>query len=221
MFNNGWWLSNYWEASPALAISWVFWVIFSICLHELAHGFVAIRLGDDTPIQTGHMTWNPLVHMGTQALIMFAIFGFTWGLMPINPHRLRGRYGESWVAFAGPLCNLLQFAFVMTGLVGWDRFGGGVEPQLHHNIWIFLRVGAVINLGGACFNLIPVPPLDGSRIVGDIFPSYWELLRGRGAVLGVIAYGLLFFVGGKYVWDFAFDLVSHIEHAAVRVLWGI
>ena len=72
-----WWVSDYYQHDPMLLVSWIFWVVASIALHELAHGYVAIRCGDDTPYHSGHMTWNPLVHMGQTALIMFALFGFT------------------------------------------------------------------------------------------------------------------------------------------------
>ncbi len=215
-----WWVTDAYNQSPMLLVSWVFWVIVSICLHELAHGIAAIRLGDDTPIHTGHMTWNPMVHMGQTALIMFALFGFTWGLMPINPNRLRGRYGESIVAAAGPLCNALQFVVLMTAWVLWDSFAApSVDPTLGDNVMIFLSTGAVLNLVGFVFNLIPMPPLDGSRIVGDIYPPYWRLFQGeRGAVFGLVAFALLFFVGGSRIWSFAFGSTADVYRAAMQLL---
>ena len=68
-----WWVKDAYEISPIFLYSWIFWVIFSIVCHELAHGWAAIRVGDDTPIHTGHMTWNPVVHMGTTSLIMLGL----------------------------------------------------------------------------------------------------------------------------------------------------
>ena len=76
---DGWWVADMWSESPARLISWVFWVILSVTLHELAHGVAALWQGDRTPEETGHMTWNPLVHMGQWSLIMFVLVGIAWG----------------------------------------------------------------------------------------------------------------------------------------------
>ena len=104
----GWWVADFLRAfGPAFVIAWAFWIIFSICLHELSHGWAAIALGDRTPIESGHMTFNPLVHMGGMSLVAFALIGIAWGAMPINPARLRGRYAEALVALAGPAMNLV------------------------------------------------------------------------------------------------------------------
>src|SRR5262245_51867890 len=174
-----WWVTDWWSVSPVLLGSWVFWVIASITLHELAHGYAAIRLGDDTPIHAGHMTFNPLVHMGQTALIMFALFGFTWGAMPVNPSRLRGRYGEAIMAFAGPACNALQFVVIMLANVLWVKLARGhVEEHVLQNMHIFLWTGSMINLMGFFFNLIPIPPLDGWRILADFYPRYNNIWHG-------------------------------------------
>src|SRR5262245_39838763 len=114
-----WWVADAWNAGPIHLLAWVFWVIFSIVLHELAHGWTAIRCGDRTPIETGHMTWNPVVHMGQASLVMFALVGIAWGAMPINPANFRGRYDNARVALAGPSMNVLLFviALLVCGLV--------------------------------------------------------------------------------------------------------
>ncbi|VAX40844.1 hypothetical protein MNBD_PLANCTO03-1356, partial [hydrothermal vent metagenome] len=89
IMGGGWWVEVYWQQDKVLLVSWVFWLFVSIVLHELAHGFAAIRCGDRTPIELGHMTPNPLVHMGPASLIAFALFGLAWGSMPVNPSRFR------------------------------------------------------------------------------------------------------------------------------------
>ena len=86
---HGWWMADLWQQNPMLLCSWVFWVILSICLHELGHGYAAIKCGDDTPRLSGHMTLNPIVHMGVPSLVMFAIVGIAWGMMPVDPSRFR------------------------------------------------------------------------------------------------------------------------------------
>ncbi len=97
-------------------VSWVITVIFSITLHELAHGLMALRRGDHTPVELGHMTINPLVHMGPFSLAALFFLGIAWGAMPVNPSRLRGKYGEALVALAGPVTNLLLAFLGLTGL---------------------------------------------------------------------------------------------------------
>ena len=91
-----WWVHEEFRAGGLVAVlSWAFWVIFSITLHELGHGWAAIRQGDDTPRRFGRMTLNPLVHMGVPSLVMFALIGIAWGAMPVEPSRFRwGRRGR-------------------------------------------------------------------------------------------------------------------------------
>ena len=214
-----WWVATFWEMDPMFLVAWVFWVIASICLHELAHGWAAIRQGDDTPIHTGHMTWNPMVHMGGTALILFAIFGFTYGAMPVDPSRFRSRYGDAFVAAAGPLCNLLQFGTLMTALILWVSFGSGLDPTFFKNMQTFLFVGCAINLLGFLFNLIPVPPLDGWRIASDFSRAYASLWQGeKGAVIGLIAFTLLFLFGGRYVFSFVLATTVIVRDIGVTLL---
>lgn len=190
-----WWVAEQYEAGGIVAVgSIVFWVIFSITLHELSHGWAAIRQGDDTPIYSGHMTWNPLVHMGTASLIMFGLFGFAWGAMPINPSRFRSRHGEAIVAAAGPAMNLAISVVAALLFVAWLRLGRShVEPHVARNVSVFLTTGVGMNLFLMVFNLMPLPPLDGSRILGDFWRGYWRLLSNeRGALIAVIVMVLAF-----------------------------
>jgi Zn-dependent protease len=201
---NGWWVSEYMEAfanGKIILTSWVVWVVVSITLHELAHGWTAIRCGDDIPLRAGHMTFNPLVHIPPMAWIMFALFGFTWGLMPVQPANFRGRYDEAKVAFAGPLMNLLLWILCVVLDAVWLKVGPGVGGALELNLHTFFYIGAMINLMGFVFNLIPIPPLDGSRIVGDFFPRFNRFWTGNAAVwAGLIFAFLLFTVVGSIAW---------------------
>lgn len=206
-----WWLATYWQQlGPQFTIAWVLWVILSITFHELAHGWVAVRCGDDVPIHTGHMTWNPFVHIPfPQAWIMFAVFGFTWGLMPTNPSNYQRRHDESRVAIAGPAMNLLLCAMCIAGDVIWLRFAGGVGDPMRGIVHTILWVGIAVNMMGFVFNLIPVPPLDGSRIAADFIPTYarWrDSESGQiGMLIGMIA---LSYFGAPYVWEFVFNATS-------------
>ena len=152
-------------------------VIVSICLHELAHGFAAIALGDRTPEETGHITLNPLVHMGGFSLVLLAVAGISWGLMPIDPTRMRGRYAESLVAVAGPLTNLALAIVGLLAIAGWAHFGT-IDTTSHvvRNALMLLYVLTLFNLVLFGLNLLPVPPLDGSRVLANLVPGYRRLI---------------------------------------------
>jgi len=202
---SGWWISSLLN-DPSIngqvwVVSWAVWVVFSICLHELAHGWTAIKLGDDTPRLAGHMTWNPMVHMGPYSLLIFVFIGIAWGAMPVNPSRLRGKYADAIVALAGPLTNLALATIALTGLILWVPLCNGnlissvtIPHPLSTNMETFLHLGAMLNIVLMLFNLLPVPPLDGGRILMDVIPSYRRLMlsdNGRWVALGVF---IVFFI---------------------------
>ena len=121
--NTGWWVADVLHgAGPFMLLSWIFWVIFSITLHELGHGWAAIRVGDDTPVRTGHMSMNPLVHMGATSLIVFAVVGIAWGAMPVNPSRFRGKHADALVAAAGPAINVGLFVICIVGATTLQKY---------------------------------------------------------------------------------------------------
>ncbi len=225
----GWWISDLLN-DPSIngqvwVVSWAIWVIGSICLHELAHGWVAIKLGDDTPIITGHMTWNPLVHMGHMSLILFAVIGIAWGAMPVNPSKLRGRYADSIVSVAGPVMNLLLASIALIGLMIWMPLCNGmivpsitIEDPLSTNMATFLHLGAMLNIVLMLFNLVPVPPLDGGRILMDVLPSYRRMMlseNGRWIALGIF---VIFFIFGSVL---IFQLANAAIEGITTLIWMI
>ncbi len=177
----GWWMSDLLESGRgALLAGWIFWIVFSICMHELAHGWVAIWQGDDTPRVTGHMTINPLVHMGWLSLAVFVFTGYAWGTMPVNPSRFRsGRRGHLYVSAAGPGMNIAIAVVCLTtlGVLKGLRYGENSTTEVANNLFVFLRVGGWLNLFLAVFNLLPVPPLDGSTIVASLSRRGYELMQ--------------------------------------------
>ncbi len=201
-----WWVANYYHVSPILLYSWVFWVVFSICLHELGHGWMAIRCGDNTPRVLGHMTMNPFVHIPwPMAWVMFGVFGFTWGLMPVSPDRFRNRYDDARVSAAGPAVNLALGVLCILGSIAWLKIGPSVPDNVNHNVAVFLWAGVMINIMGVLFNLIPIPPLDGSKILADFVPAYRQFLYSeQGAMAALVGMMLLFSVASDKVWHAVF-----------------
>jgi Zn-dependent protease len=197
-----WWMANAWAQSPAYLVSWVVLVVFSIVVHELAHGWMAIRCGDDVPLHSGHMTINPFVHIPPFAWIMFLLAGITWGLMPTNPYNYKRRYDEALVAFAGPASNLILAILFSLGAVLWEKHGVGViNAEFYANMKLFLRLGTMLNVVLFAFNLIPVPPLDGSRILGNFVPAFDRLWQGeRGQIVMIVVFVGVFLMAGRIVW---------------------
>ena len=191
-------------------------VVASIVLHELAHGWAAIRRGDHTPERLGRMTGNPMVHMGPFSLLALAIAGIAWGQMPIDPTRMRGKYAEAFVSAAGPAMNLIIAVVTLTGLGVLMRLWGlaGLPPvialfgafdaagaagidvvgdlsMMQQNALRLLAIAGTINLLLMFFNLLPAPPLDGSHILANFSPRYGNFIydpANQGA-------GMLFFIG--------------------------
>jgi Zn-dependent protease len=210
-----WWLASLWSESPVLALSWVAWVIVSITLHELGHGYAAVRCGDDVPIRSGHMTLNPFVHIPFPwAWVMFLAFGITWGLMPVQPANFRGRYDESKVAFAGPLVNLLLAGACLVFDLAWLTYGPRASVEMFETVHRVAYVGLMLNAVLFLFNLLPVPPLDGSRILADFFPRFNALFRGPyGNIIMIVGLIVLFRWGGSAV----FGAASTFARAALEI----
>ena len=136
-------------------------LVLSLAVHEFAHAYTADRLGDTTPRRAGRVTLNPLAHLdpfGT-ILLLFAGFGFAKPV-PVNGNNL-GRWGMLWVAAAGPISNLL-IAIVAALLLKF--------LPLTSLTFLVLNTVLGINVVLAVFNLLPIPLLDGSRIIAAIFP---------------------------------------------------
>ena len=149
-------------------------ILLSMMLHELAHGYVAYLLGDETAKDEGRLTLNPFKHLDpvlsvAMPLLLFLSGGPIFGgakPVPIDPKKLKhGVWGMAMVAIAGPLTNfvLAFLAFTIGHFTGW-MYVGGVLGE------IFLDL-MYINLGFGVFNLIPIPPLDGSRVLYAIAPD--------------------------------------------------
>lgn len=154
--------------------------VIAITVHEFMHAWTAYQLGDDTAYQLGRISLNPAVHFDPLGFFMFLLiavtgFGFAWGKpVPVNMYRLRplgplGREGSmALVALAGPASNVvLAFAGAMSLKLGGANLDGSALGQ-------FLMTFISLNIGLAAFNMIPVPPLDGYRIMMALVPDFWK-----------------------------------------------
>ncbi|MDY7109568.1 MAG: site-2 protease family protein [Planctomycetota bacterium] len=200
---SSWWVHDlYQQGRTVELVSWVFWVILSITLHELAHGWAALWQGDDTPRRLGRMTMNPVVHMGPWSLLVFAVIGIAWGVMPVDPSRFRwGRKGRVVVSGAGPAMNLALCFAALTLLIIWLAVGPRGD-NLYRNVAVFLWTGGWLNIILAVLNLMPVPPLDGSSILSGLSRRMYRLYQHPQAPLaGMLFIMLVFFTG---IFDRAF-----------------
>ena len=164
-------------ATQFFYLAWVFVVVVSIVLHELAHGWTALHYGDETPRRMGRLTGNPLIHMGPFSIGALLLMGMAWGAMPIDPTRLRGKYAEVKVAAAGPAMNLLIALVCLSLLGGLIRFDhvlpdAGWMDNLHTLLWVAGQANLVLMV----FNLFPVPPLDGSHVLANFYRPYALLI---------------------------------------------
>jgi Zn-dependent protease len=167
-------------------------LLYSVILHELAHGWVAYRMGDPTAKRAGRLSLNPIKHLDPIGTVMLFLIGFGWARpVPVNFNQLRNRHGAMVaVAAAGIIANMLvAFAAILL-----DRL---LAPSPSGLLGVPLYILAQINIILAAFNLIPVPPLDGSKILmGFVSPKVQNtLLRiepyGFFIIIGLLFTGLL------------------------------
>lgn len=175
------------SSSPMLFVAWVVAIIIAITVHEFSHVWCANLQGDNTGKDLGRLNLNPLSHLSGLGFIMLLIVGFGWGKpAPFNPYNLRyKRWGSALVAMAGPVSNLVLAVFsgiILRLLLAYSS----LPPE---NLLIqFLNLFVILNVVLLTFNLIPIPPLDGSKILFGFLhsPKYKRIvdfLDNRGPFL--------------------------------------
>ena len=153
--------------------------VICITLHELSHGVVALKLGDPTAKNAGRLTLNPLKHIDLFGLICLAVFGFGWARpVPIDMRNFKKpRRGMALTALAGPAANI-AVAIVFLAALGFftPALYAGKVGSLVLDV---LSSTAVLSIGLAIFNILPIPPLDGSKVVFSLLPDrlYRQLMR--------------------------------------------
>lgn len=172
------WKSLDWSVLTDLVLS-ILPALICITLHELSHGYVAYKMGDPTAKQAGRLTLNPLRHIDIMGLVMMVVFRFGWAKpVPVNMYRFKNpKRGMAITALAGPVSNLILAAvflflygvlYIPLTLRSW---GGPILETVH--------ITAYLSIALAVFNIIPIPPLDGSKVLFSLLPDRWyyKLMR--------------------------------------------
>ena len=189
-------------------------MLFALSAHEASHAYAAYRCGDDTAALLGRVTLNPLRHIDPLGLLAFFIIHFGWAKpVPVNPLRFKHAGRDNiLVSLAGPGSNLAVGLVLLLAMLALHAFvGTAVEwsgPAL-----AFLLVGAQLNVGLCFFNLIPVPPLDGSHILMEILPR--EITRKLEPLMG---YGSYLLLGLVLISSFGFPLFELLVWTPVRLI---
>lgn len=157
-------------------------IFIAITVHEYAHGYAALKMGDPTAKLSGRLSMNPLAHMDIVGALSMLIFGFGWAKpVPINPNNFKNhKKGTVIVSLAGPISNLF-LAFLGSVLYGiFRRIGfGNFSSQFSEIFYGLLAQLILLNVCFGIFNLVPFPPLDGAKIVGAFLPykTYFKIMQ--------------------------------------------
>lgn len=202
---------NLYSISELLIVA--FAVLVTLTIHEYSHGYAANKLGDNTAKTQGRLTLNPIKHIDPVGALCMLFFGFGWAKpVPVNPRNFKNyRRGFAIVALAGPLSNIIM-SFLSAGvylliyaLVRDVAFESTFAYSLVVNTLNFFWVFHTINIGIAIFNLIPIPPLDGSRILNVILPpkTYFAIMKHERTIYYVLLGWLLL---GDFVVSFLLSI---------------
>lgn len=177
-------------------------ILFSLTIHEYAHALVAHRLGDDTAKRRGRLSLNPLVHLDVLGTLLLFIVHFGWAKpVPVDPRNFRNPKKDMlMVALAGPVSNILTaIAAAVILKAVFENFaaippGSGVDVAVRMLVW-FMYIGIVL----AVFNMIPVPPLDGSRVLYGLLPDSLAYRYARFETYGIFILFAFFLFGGQFL----------------------
>lgn len=193
-------------------------LFISMSFHELAHGYVAYKFGDVTPKLQGRLTLNPFAHLDPVGTLMLFIIGIGWAKpVIINPRNLPGKTEQMLVALAGPATNFLLALIFAFASVYLQTTHQGANSEVFKIIIMSLGIIIRINLILAIFNLLPIPPLDGSRIVTWLLPEKFEYYFLSFEPFGLIFILLILFSGGfNYLVNFV-DFVQLKLLALIKI----
>ena len=187
--------SNLFHINRYVILARVVIVLLILPLHEFAHGWVARKFGDDTAEAAGRLTVNPIAHLDPFGSVLLLFTGFGWAKpVPINPARMRNpRKGVIWTSLAGPLSNLLAaLVGIILLQVEVPFLNQHLDNVVLYGIYYFLQGFVSINISLAVSNLIPIPPLNGSKVLMMLLPyrqSMW--MQQRQQMLSILLWILI------------------------------
>ena len=214
-------------------------ILFSLTLHEYAHGYVSMLQGDPTAKLSGRLTLNPLKHLDILGTIFMLVCGFGWAkAVPVDPRFYKKpKKGMALTALAGPLTNafigitvLVNFsAFVWlyeTGIYTYIPIFRGLSEQSYRMISTFAYVAMYYNILLAVFNMLPIMPLDGSRIMWAFLPDriYFGVMKYEKIIMFIVFFLIwigIFTTVFEVVVDFVITVVSEAVFAALETLFNL
>ena len=171
--------------------------LLCITFHEMSHGWVAYRLGDTTAKDAGRITLNPLKHIDPMGLLMMIVFKFGWAKpVPVNMMRFRNpKRGMALTALAGPVSNvLLAYVAVLFASASAAVYMCSGSKVVYY-LWLFFFYLEIMSAGLAVFNLFPIPPLDGSKVLFAALPDAWYGKLMRYERFGMVLLAVLLLTG--------------------------
>ena len=188
-------------SDPVLFFAVLISVGLSVCIHEFFHAYIALKCGDSTAADAGHLTLNPLKQMGIISIVMLLLLGVCWGAVPVDPARL-DRKKRIFTALAGPLTNLMLF--VIGVLLGVLAIKFNVESMV-----MFTVIFAQVNMVLFCINIAPVPGFDGGTVLMELIggEKLYSSELGKGFMIGSF---LLLFYLMDYIFAWASWATAHL-----------
>ncbi len=198
-----------------MVLSRMFVVLCCMPVHEMAHAYAAYKCGDDTAKLKGRLTINPFAHLDLIGTLMILFFGIGYANpVPVNPARLKHpKKNMALISFAGPLANIIM-SFIFIFLTYFLMFIAPTNNVIYM-VASFFSYAAQVNVTLAVFNLIPIPPLDGSKILTAVLPDkiYFSLMRyERYIMIGLFVLLFLGVLNGPITWlsNILLNIISFI-----------